>query len=152
MRRKDREITDKQRLQNLVRDADVCRVAFLDTPFPYVLPFTFVYLENALYMHIAPVGRKLELIRHDPHVAWEVDCLTRIKQAEKACGWGCDYESVVGTGIASVITDETEKRTVLIAFMAKYSGRTDWTFTSADLENVSVLKIAIEDMTGKSTF
>ena len=41
MRRKDREITDKQAIYDIIKKCDVCRVAFFDETFPYIIPLRY---------------------------------------------------------------------------------------------------------------
>ncbi len=150
MRRTDREITDRARIEQIIRSSDVCHVAFSDTPHPYVLPLNFVYLDGCLYFHCARDGRKIDLIAADPHVAWEVDRQIDLIPADQPCGWGIRYESVAGTGIASILTDEAEKAKALTALMTRYSGKTDWTFSHEQLGSVTVVRIQIAEMTGKN--
>ena len=55
MRRKDREITDKQAIYDIIKKCDVCRIAFFDETFPYIVPLNFgVTFENdtfSFYFH-----------------------------------------------------------------------------------------------------
>ena len=41
MRRKDREITDKQDILEVMRKCDVCRIALHNGDYPYVVPLNF---------------------------------------------------------------------------------------------------------------
>ena len=43
MRRKDREITDKNEIRDIINRSKVIRIAFTGEEYPYVLPFTFIY-------------------------------------------------------------------------------------------------------------
>ena len=64
MRRSDREITDMDRIMEIVRRQGVCCVAFQNTPCPYLIPMNYgAALENGwltLYFHGAAVGTKLD--------------------------------------------------------------------------------------------
>ena len=55
MRRSDREITDMDRIMEIVRRQGVCCVAFQNTPCPYLIPMNYgAALENGrltLYFH-----------------------------------------------------------------------------------------------------
>ena len=41
MRRHDREITDKNEILEIMDRCDVCRLAFNDGDYPYILPLNF---------------------------------------------------------------------------------------------------------------
>ena len=62
MRRRDREITSRQEIDAIIRAAEVCRLAFADRDEPYVVPVSFGYDGEALFIHTAKTGRKLEFI------------------------------------------------------------------------------------------
>lgn len=47
MRRRDREITDKQEILEVMRKCDVCRIALHDGDYPYIVPLNFgLQVEN----------------------------------------------------------------------------------------------------------
>ena len=76
MRRSDREITDMDRIMEIVRRQSVCCVAFQDSPCPYLIPMNYgAALENGrltLYFHGAAAGTKLDRLNADPHVSFTI--------------------------------------------------------------------------------
>ncbi|MFQ9058118.1 MAG: pyridoxamine 5'-phosphate oxidase family protein [[Eubacterium] siraeum] len=46
MRRKDREITDKNEIMDIIDRSKVIRIAFTGEEYPYVLPFNFGWHEE----------------------------------------------------------------------------------------------------------
>lgn len=78
MRRRDREITDKQDILEVMRKCDVCRIALHDGDYPYIVPLNFgLQVENdmpVLYFHGALEGKKYELIEKDNRASFEMDC------------------------------------------------------------------------------
>ena len=78
MRRSDREITDFEKMIDIVRDCDVCRLAINTDGAPYIIPLNFGMSVDdgvlALYFHGALEGTKYDLIEKDPHVSFEMDC------------------------------------------------------------------------------
>ena len=38
MRRKDREVTQPEEIFDIIKKCDVCRIAFFDEKFPYIVP------------------------------------------------------------------------------------------------------------------
>ena len=73
MRKADREITDNKELIEVIRKCDVCRVAFHDEPYPYIVPLSFGFSyekeQLILYFHCANEGKKLELLKQNNHVS-----------------------------------------------------------------------------------
>jgi len=62
MRRHDREITNRQEIDAIIRSALVCRIALAAGDEPYVVPVSFGYDGDAIYIHTAKSGRKIEFI------------------------------------------------------------------------------------------
>ena len=64
MRRKDREIKDRQEILEVMKRCDVCRLALHDEEFPYIVPVNFgmevMDGEITLYFHGATEGKKYE--------------------------------------------------------------------------------------------
>lgn len=108
MRRHDREITDSREILSIVNDCKVIRLAMLDEQgLPYIIPLNFGYRFAdgvfTFYCHSAREGRKLELLRRDPRVSFEMDCRGELQSADHACGYGYYYASVIGSGTAELI-------------------------------------------------
>ena len=108
MRRHDREITDSREILSIVNECKVIRLAMLDEQgLPYIIPLNFGYRFAdgvfTFYCHSAREGRKLELLRRDPRVSFEMDCRGELQSADHACGYGYYYASVIGSGTAELI-------------------------------------------------
>ena len=69
---------------------------------PYLVPLAYGYDGEAVYAHSGP-GRKLELMRAEPRVTFEVD------QAEASDRW----RSVIAEGEFEEIDDPTERASAL---------------------------------------
>ena len=149
LRRSDREITDRSEIDQIIRDAQVCRVAFAFKDEPYLVPLSFGYDGEALYFHTAPQGRKIDFTTANPRVCFEVEGhVEATPDPDEACEWGFSYESVVGYGTVSELTSAAGKAYGLEQIMLQYSGR-EWGFASADLVNVRVWRLEVESLTGK---
>ena len=151
MRRKDREITDKQQILEIIKKCDACRIAFFDEKFPYIVPLNFgVTLENdvfTFYFHGANAGKKLELLEKNNAVAFEFDCEHKLVEAEKAWNYTMKFESVCGTGYMEKLPEE-EKVQAFNAIMKQYSDR-EFTFAPEVLKATAVLKLTVNEITGK---
>ena len=121
MRRSDREITDMDRIMEIVRRQSVCCVAFQDMPCPYLIPMNYgAALENGrltLYFHGAAVGTKLDRLNADPHVSFTIVGGSQVSlNFEQACRSTAGFDSVCGTGTAELVPAE-EKRKGLAVIM-----------------------------------
>ncbi|MFH1015427.1 MAG: pyridoxamine 5'-phosphate oxidase family protein [Chloroflexota bacterium] len=148
MRKKEREITDPSEIEGIIRKAQVCRVAMADGNQPYVVPVCFGYEKGALYVHGALAGRKIEVLKKNNRVCFEMDADVAIRGAEKACQFSLKYRSVIGTGKVRFLDKDEEKARALDVIMKHYSDR-DFTFSKPDLDSVLVWKIEIDSLSGK---
>ena len=96
MRRNEREIKDMQDIVSVIEGCQVMRLAIPDEPAPYLVPLNFGFERTeqgvAFYFHSAVAGRKVELLRRQPTVGFELDHLIQIVEKETPCGWTARYE------------------------------------------------------------
>jgi nitroimidazol reductase NimA-like FMN-containing flavoprotein (pyridoxamine 5'-phosphate oxidase superfamily) len=150
VRRNEREITDPGTLESILKSARVLRLGLSDGDQPYVVPLNFGYRDQALYIHSARQGRKLDIIKKNNRVCFEADVDHEIVEAERACDWTMKYRSVVGFGIASLVEDLPGKREALEVIMGQYSDRS-FTFEDKIVEKTAIIKVEIESMSGKQS-
>ncbi len=150
MRRTDREIKEKAAIEEIVRACSVLRLGMVDKDRPYVVPLNFGYQDGHFYVHSAREGRKITLIRENPNVCFELDILEKIKKGGQPCKWGAQYKSVIGQGTAVILDNIEEKSQGLAAIMAQYSDQ-KFEFPHKALEQTTVIRIDIREMTGKKT-
>lgn len=149
MRRQDKEIKDPALLRRILGEAIVCRVAMCDGDRPYVVPLTFVLDGDALFVHSAAHGRKLDVLRRNPNVCFEVDEDVAAVAHAEACSVGMRFRSVIGTGRASFVDAPAEKDRVLRRFAAKYAPKADANLPPHEIEKTVVIRLSIEALTGK---
>lgn len=150
MRRKDKEITDKKEIEKILKESQICHIAMVDKEKPYIVPMNFGYENKTLFFHSALEGRKINLIKKNPNLCFEVDQVVQFKKAQLACDWSIEYKSVIGEGRAQLLYDPEEKREGLDIIMAQYSGRT-FEYPNEMLEKTLVIKLEIDKMTGKQS-
>ena len=152
MRRHDREITDKNEILEIMNLCDVCRLAFKDGAYPYILPLNFGIEEKdghiILYFHSALEGYKTELIKRDNHVSFEMDCKHELKYDEGKGYCTMAYESVIGRGRIEVLPND-EKENALRKIMGHYHHSEDTYFNPAAIPRTLVYRLMIEEMTAK---
>jgi nitroimidazol reductase NimA-like FMN-containing flavoprotein (pyridoxamine 5'-phosphate oxidase superfamily) len=149
MRRTDREITDRARMEEVLNDAVYATFALCDGNEPYAVPLNFAYRDGALYVHSACEGRKVDVIRKNSSVGFSAVLGAEFTSAEAPCAWDMRYRSVNGVGTAEAVEDLAEKAWALNLIMAKYSGRGDHVFTEKQLAAVAVFRIRVRNLAGK---
>jgi uncharacterized protein len=141
---------DPQAITAFLEQAPVGRLGTCGDGQPYVTPVAFCYHDQHFYVHTGPTGRKMENIRGNPRVCFEVDELERVHLGPSACRHSMRYTSVVALGTARLVHDETLKRQALTWLVRKYApGEPDDEFTAQEMVGVEVLEIEIEELTAK---
>ena len=110
MRRTEKEIKDRAEIDSIIRRSQVVRLGLSDNGLPYIVPLSFGYDGEAIYVHCAKQGRKLDIIRKNNIVCFEFDIVLGVVEAEPACSWGMKYQSVIGTGTAQFDTHKRKPR------------------------------------------
>jgi hypothetical protein len=151
MRRRDREIKERESMESIIRRASVCRMGLSEDNMPYVVPLNFGYKDNFLYFHSAKEGKKIDMIRKNNHVCFEVDIEHKLVQGEDPCDWSMKYRSVIGFGRASLVEDQEEKRRALDIISEHYAGKQSFEYLQKSVDNLAIIKVTIESMTGKKS-
>jgi nitroimidazol reductase NimA-like FMN-containing flavoprotein (pyridoxamine 5'-phosphate oxidase superfamily) len=146
MRRKDREISDPEELESIICRADVCRLALCSDGVPYVVPLCFGYQEGVIYFHSATEGRKLEMLRKNSRVCFEMDIDHELIRFKDRCSMR--YRSVIGFGKASMVEDQEEKARALDLMMLHYH-QEPFSYPEEALQRTAIIKVDIEELTGK---
>ncbi|MCD8386974.1 MAG: pyridoxamine 5'-phosphate oxidase family protein [Bacteroidales bacterium] len=155
MRRTDREVTDLKEIQRIIAECDVCRLGLKDLDgYPYILPLNFGYKfeeeRTTFYFHSAMEGKKQELLAADCHVAFEMDCRHLLHSDRRIGRCTMHYQSVMGRGHVSFITDEAEKLHALTLLTDRYHPEDHFDFNTAAIPRTSVYKLEVENLTAKN--
>jgi nitroimidazol reductase NimA-like FMN-containing flavoprotein (pyridoxamine 5'-phosphate oxidase superfamily) len=151
MRKKDKEIVNHWEMEEIMRQAMICRISLVDGEYPYIVPVNFVVKDNYLYFHSAAEGKKMEILRKNKNVCFEMDINTEIVKGKSPCVWGMKYLSVIGFGRALFIDNSKEKKKVLNMLMEKYAGKGDYIYQEEALQKVIVVGVIMEKITGKKS-
>jgi nitroimidazol reductase NimA-like FMN-containing flavoprotein (pyridoxamine 5'-phosphate oxidase superfamily) len=149
LRREDRRITDRSVLQDILRTAKVCHLGLALGGVPYVVPLCYGAGEDCIYVHSAPEGRKMTMLRQNPRVCVEIEEAGETIPAPLACGWELEYRSVIIDGTAEILSDPEDKRRGLACIMENVGAPAE-TLPDAALERVAVIRIRIHAISGKS--
>lgn len=150
MRREDKEIRDKKEIESIIEKATVCRIAFSENDVPYIVPLNFGYKDDCLYFHSAADGKKIDIIKQNNQVCFEVDIDQEVVKSETPCNWEMKYRSVIGFGKAFFVDRLSEKRRALNIIVEHYSGD-PYEYSEDAINNVAIVKVEIESMTAKKS-
>jgi nitroimidazol reductase NimA-like FMN-containing flavoprotein (pyridoxamine 5'-phosphate oxidase superfamily) len=152
MRRADKEIKDNSAIKDLL---DTCHVGRLGTVgrdgYPMVKPLNFAHNDGKIYFHTAREGEKIEDIKRDNRVCFEVDLpIALVRSAGSPCRAEYLYQSVIIKGRAQIVEDAEERVRGLTLLMRKYQPGGGYSgFPEEKLAITGVVRIDIEAMTGK---
>lgn len=152
MRRNDREITDGEEIIKIIDQCKVCRVAMIDKDKPYIVPMNFGYeYKNkilSLFFHSAEDGRKINILKSNNFVCFEVDCGHELIENDIACKNGFLFESVIGEGYVTFILESEEKKHALNMIMMHQCGKF-FSFDDHSIKNLAIYKIEVTVLSGK---
>ena len=152
------EIKSKEKIIEFLSSQQTGRISSIDeNGYPQIIPMNFVFINDVVYMHSHIKGEKLENIKRNQKVGFEVD-----KSLEFLPSYFSDptdasladtlYISVVIKGNASIISDKEEKTIALNGLMKKYQPEGGYEPIKPDmdvLDEVEVIKIVPESLRGK---
>ena len=150
MRRKDKKITDKDIILEILQAAHICRIAIHTDDYPYIVPMNYGYKENVIYLHSASAGRKLDLLKQNNKVGFEIEQGHEIIKDEVSCKWTTKYRSIIGFGDIEFINDKAQKLAGLTIIM-EHHGKKDNIFSEKAVESVVVLKLHIKALSAKQS-
>jgi nitroimidazol reductase NimA-like FMN-containing flavoprotein (pyridoxamine 5'-phosphate oxidase superfamily) len=152
MRRQDRQITDDGEIWRVVERGSVCHVAFCAENWPYVVPLSYGILGRTLYFHCAMEGTKLDLLKENPNVCFEIETDVETVTGGRLSETTVRYRSVIGFGHGAIVTETQERQRGLRALTDRYVESKDTApLSPAELADVSVFRIDVHSLSGKST-
>ena len=152
------EIKSKEKIIEFLSSQQTGRISSIDeNGYPQIIPMNFVFINDAIYTHSHTKGEKLENIKRNQKVGFEVD-----KSLEFLPSYFSDptdasladtlYISVVIKGNASIVLDREEKTIALNGLMKKYQPEGGYEPIKPEmdvLDEVAVIKIVPESLRGK---
>ena len=152
MTKRERQIFDPQQILAILDKAKVLRLGLAVNNEPYVVPMNYGYIMEegklTLYMHSALKGKKLDMIRENPRVFFELDCDLTPFEGERACQYGLSYSSVMGRGTARIVEDVEEKKAAMSVLM-KTQTEKEFSFEDRLVSVVAVIRIDVDQYTAK---
>ena len=150
MTKREYEITDEAQIRRILDSAKVLRLGIAVDNVPYIYPMNYGYtMEDgklSLYLHSAVKGDKLDLLRKNPNVCFELDCDHVPFEGKIACQCGLAYSAISGRGRAVLVEDVEEKMEAMSVLMKTQTGK-DFQFNERLVSIVAVIRL---DVTGFS--
>jgi len=152
MTKRERQVTDPEAIRHILDTGKVLRLGLAVDDEPYVVPMNYGYTMDrgrlTFYLHSALKGKKLDMMRRNPRVFFEIDCDLQPFEGRVACQYGLVYSSVMGRGTARIIEDVEEKKQAMSLLMKTQTGK-DFSFEDRLVSIVAVVRIDVEEYTAK---
>ncbi len=153
MRRKDREITSKWTIADILARGQAVSIAFAGAE-PYVIPMSYGFSVDGdgflLYLHGALEGEKIERIKADPRAAFTVFTENRVcGEGGNGCAYTTSFDSVCGRGTIRLMENEEEKHAGLERIMEHYAPGKTFSFPGKMIAQTCVMEFIVTDITGK---
>jgi nitroimidazol reductase NimA-like FMN-containing flavoprotein (pyridoxamine 5'-phosphate oxidase superfamily) len=101
---------NKDEIRQLIQRQSLCRIAFSENSYPYISPFQYVVIDDAMYFHFTDYGKKMSFLRKDNPVCVEIEM------------YSPDFSKfafVILQGNLKVIDDPSEATMALRMFVAE---------------------------------
>jgi nitroimidazol reductase NimA-like FMN-containing flavoprotein (pyridoxamine 5'-phosphate oxidase superfamily) len=152
------QIKSYDKIKEFLHQEHVGRISTIDVNgYPQIIPMNFVFLNDAIYMHSHTRGEKIENLKRNDKVGFEVDrelefLPSYFEDPKNASLADTLYISIVMKGNASLVTDKEEKTLALNGLMKKYQPEGGYDPIQANmkvLDAVAVFKIIPNILHGK---
>lgn len=148
MRRKDREITERSEIEDILASAKIMHLALADNDVPFLVPLHFAFDGQAIYFHSARVGAKVEILKRNNLVCFEICDYRGVVESGLACDFEASHRTVIGLGRAHFVEEDAEKIRALNLIVAKFTEK-KFSYPQNKLDSTLVVRIDIESVKGK---
>ena len=152
MTKRERQITDPKQIEAILDASKVLHLGLAVDNEPYVVPLNYGYtMEDGklvIYLHSAQRGKKLDMIRANPRVFFEMDCDRIPFEGVMPCQYGMVYSSIMVRGQARIVEDVEEKKKAMTILMKTQTGK-DFTFEDRLVSMVAVIRVDVAEYTAK---
>lgn len=155
MRRHDRQTTDREEIIQIMQACDVIRLGIKDDDgYPYIVPLNFGLEDRdgslCIYLHSAMEGYKLDLLRMDPLVSFEMDT-GHVLYSDRDRGYcTMNFQSVMGRG-RIIFVEDPEAKAHDLSVMTDHYHMDHFPFNEAAIPRTQVLELRVDtsSLTGK---
>lgn len=151
MRRHDKEIKEQTVIEEILNLSEICRIGLVEDGMAYIVPMNYGYANGTIYMHSAPNGRKMEILKQNNRVSFEIEFSGDVVRRDEACRWTTKYRSAMGHGTVEIISDAEKKRYGMDIIMRKYGFEGEIKYDDASLSRMVILELKIDAVKGKQS-
>ena len=148
MRRKEREITDSAEIDTIICSAKLMHIALVDGNMPFLVPVFYGYDGKFIYFHSAKVGTKMEILKRNNNICFEISIDHGVIESDKACDFEAKHRTVIGIGKAVFVDDEAEKIKALDLIVSQFTDA-KFEYPKTNLIHTAVVRIEIDSVKGK---
>jgi nitroimidazol reductase NimA-like FMN-containing flavoprotein (pyridoxamine 5'-phosphate oxidase superfamily) len=148
MRKKERELNNEEAIEILKNNTYGILSTIGENGYPYGVPLSYIYFNNAIFFHGATNGHKLDNILNNNKVSFCVVGETHILPDK----FSTEYESTIVFGKAFEVFDD-EKNAALLEIINKYSSdyiEQGKEYIQRASKATKVIKIEIDHISGKA--
>lgn len=140
---------DNEQMEQLLQCQYVGRIGCSDGNTVYVVPIGYAYDGTNVYAHSAE-GMKIDLMRANPNVCFEVDDVSDVSNWQSVIGWGVFEELSEGEARLHAIRKLAEKN-IPVAASKTAKMLPEYPFYSDDLNEMEgvLYRIKLEKKTGR---
>ena len=148
MRRKDREITDRTEIDEIIKATNLMHIALVDGDMPFLVPVFYAFDGTALYFHSAQAGSKIEILKRNNNVCFEISIDNGFIESEEPCDFEAKHRTVIGIGKAVFVEDTADKIKALDLIVAHFTEK-KFEYPKTNLDRTAVIRIDIVSIKGK---
>ncbi|MCQ2499510.1 MAG: pyridoxamine 5'-phosphate oxidase family protein [Lachnospiraceae bacterium] len=153
MRRKDREVTDFNRIIEIIDECNILRIGLADGDFPYIVPVNFAYTVNdneiCFYIHGAMAGRKYEMLKKNPNCSFEMDLPLKMDCLVKDKDVTMRYKSVMGKCKVEYLEGDEKQSAIDDVIMARYDETRNFDYDRETVKRTAVAKLTVIEISAK---
>ena len=100
----------EEEIRQLINKQSLCRIAFSEESYPYISPFQYIVLDDAMYFHFTDYGKKISFLQQNNPVCVEIEM------------YSPDFSKfafVILQGNLKVVEDPSEKEVALRRFVVE---------------------------------
>ncbi len=154
MRRKDREVTDSEKILEIVDECEIVRLGLADGDVPYIVPVNFAWrMEEgrlALYIHGAKAGRKYELMRKNGRCSFEMDVPVALECIPERGDVTMRYKCVMGTADINFLEGEEKQYALDQIIMARHEETKNFPYQKSLVKATAVARLRVTELSAKA--
>lgn len=148
MRRKEREITSRTEIDEIIYTGKIMHLALSSDNLPFLIPVFYTYDGTSIYFHSAKAGTKIDIMKKNNNVCFEISIDNGIVESDMACDFEAKHRTVIGFGKAVFVEQEEDKIDILNKIVAQFTDK-KFEYPKGNLNATAIIRIDIESIKGK---